>query len=161
MWHSGKESCQYKRCKRHGFDPWIERIPWSRKWQHSSILTWIIPRTEEPGGLQSVGLQRVGHAWECMHTWSKLITCVLNDGMKPEGIRTASWFRMEDKALLELSSEIVGCSLWSPVLGAYHTGWVEIYWACGWFKYMSLSKSVWWTSESLHIAFLNLNISLF
>ena len=28
---------------------------------HSSILAWEIPWTEEPGGLQSLGLQRVGH----------------------------------------------------------------------------------------------------
>ena len=28
---------------------------------HSSILTWRIPRTEEPGGLWSMGLQRVRH----------------------------------------------------------------------------------------------------
>ena len=28
---------------------------------HSSILAWRIPWTEEPGGLQSLGLQRVGH----------------------------------------------------------------------------------------------------
>ena len=28
---------------------------------HSSILTWRIPWMEEPGGLQSMGLQRVGH----------------------------------------------------------------------------------------------------
>ena len=28
---------------------------------HSSILVWRIPWTEEPGGLQSVGSQRVGH----------------------------------------------------------------------------------------------------
>ena len=27
---------------------------------HSSILAWRIPWTEEPGGLQSMGLQRVG-----------------------------------------------------------------------------------------------------
>ena len=27
---------------------------------HSSILAWEIPWTEEPGGLQSLGLQRVG-----------------------------------------------------------------------------------------------------
>ena len=27
---------------------------------HSSILTWTIPWTEEPGGLQSMGSQRVG-----------------------------------------------------------------------------------------------------
>ena len=28
---------------------------------HSSILAWRIPWTEEPGRLQSMGLQRVGH----------------------------------------------------------------------------------------------------
>ena len=28
---------------------------------HSSILAWRIPRTEEPGGLQSMGSQTVGH----------------------------------------------------------------------------------------------------
>ena len=30
---------------------------------HSSILAWKIPWTEEPGGLQSIGSQRVGHNW--------------------------------------------------------------------------------------------------
>ena len=30
---------------------------------HSSILAWRIPWMEEPGGLQSTGLQRVGHNW--------------------------------------------------------------------------------------------------
>ena len=28
---------------------------------HSSILAWRIPWTEEPGGLHSMGSQRVGH----------------------------------------------------------------------------------------------------
>ena len=28
---------------------------------HSSILAWRIPWTEESGGLQSMGLQRIGH----------------------------------------------------------------------------------------------------
>ena len=28
---------------------------------YSSILSWRIPWTEEPGGLQSMGSQRVGH----------------------------------------------------------------------------------------------------
>ena len=28
---------------------------------HSSILAWRIPWTEEPGGLQSMGSQRLGH----------------------------------------------------------------------------------------------------
>ena len=30
---------------------------------HSSILAWEIPWTEEPGGLQSVGSQRLGRDW--------------------------------------------------------------------------------------------------
>ena len=30
---------------------------------HSNILVWRIPWTEEPRGLQTVGLQRVGHDW--------------------------------------------------------------------------------------------------
>ena len=30
---------------------------------HSSVLAWRIPWTEEPGGIQSMGLQRVGHDW--------------------------------------------------------------------------------------------------
>ena len=30
---------------------------------HSSILTWRIPWTEGPSGLQSMGSQRVGHGW--------------------------------------------------------------------------------------------------
>ena len=30
---------------------------------HSSIRAWRIPGTEEPGGLQSVGSQRVRHDW--------------------------------------------------------------------------------------------------
>ena len=35
---------------------------------HSSILSWRIPWTEEPGGLQSVGLQRVRHDGAHTHT---------------------------------------------------------------------------------------------
>ena len=37
---------------------------------HSSILAWRIPWTEEPGGLLSIGSQRVGHDWACSQ-WQK------------------------------------------------------------------------------------------
>ena len=30
---------------------------------HSTILAWKIPRTKEPGGLQSMGCQRIRHNW--------------------------------------------------------------------------------------------------
>ena len=36
---------------------------------HSSILAWRIPWTEEPGGLQSMGSQRIGHDLACTHTY--------------------------------------------------------------------------------------------
>ena len=115
-WLNGKElACQCRRRKRHGFDPWVRKIPWRKAWQptpvflpcdpwtgsqeleaslvaqrvkiclhcrrpgfnpwvgkipwrrevatHCKILAWRIPWTEEPGRLQSLGLQRVGHDW--------------------------------------------------------------------------------------------------
>ena len=34
---------------------------------HSSILAWRVPWSVEPGGLQSIGLQRVGHDRAPMH----------------------------------------------------------------------------------------------
>ena len=39
-----------------GEDPWEEEMA-----THSSIPAWEIPWTEEPGRLQSLGSQRVGH----------------------------------------------------------------------------------------------------
>ena len=57
---SGKEpACQCRRHKRHQFNPWVGKIPWRKT--HSSFLAWRIPWTEEPGGLQSMRSQRVGH----------------------------------------------------------------------------------------------------
>ena len=62
---SGKEStCQCRICKRHWFHPWVGKIPPKEGIAtHSSILAWRIPWTEEPGGLQSIGSQRVRHHW--------------------------------------------------------------------------------------------------
>ena len=42
-----------------GSVPGSGRCPGEEMASHSSILTWKIPWTEEPGGLQSMGLQRV------------------------------------------------------------------------------------------------------
>ena len=62
QWLSGKEStCQRRR---HGLDPWVGKIRWSRKRAtHSSILAWKIPWSEEPGRPQSLESQTVGHSW--------------------------------------------------------------------------------------------------
>ena len=44
---------------------WVQSLGWEDSLEearatHSSILAWRIPWTEELGGLQSIGLQRVG-----------------------------------------------------------------------------------------------------
>jgi len=44
-----------------GSIPGLERSLEEEKATHSSSLAWRIPWTEEPGRLQSMGLQRVGH----------------------------------------------------------------------------------------------------
>ena len=55
---------------------------------HSSILFWRIPWTEEPGGLQSMGSQRVGHDW-VINTSLYLCVCCLHTAVLewhlPEG----------------------------------------------------------------------------
>ena len=38
-WLSGKEStCQHRRHKRCGFDPWVRKILWRRKWQSTPVF---------------------------------------------------------------------------------------------------------------------------
>ena len=57
---SGKESaCQFRRCKRCRFHPWIGKIPWSRKWQFHFlsfvfILFWLLWVFLLPAGLSLV-----------------------------------------------------------------------------------------------------------
>ena len=44
---------------------------------NSSVLAWRSPRTEEPGGLQSLGYcPRVGHARATQHSTAWLVDCV-------------------------------------------------------------------------------------
>ena len=60
-WLSGKEfTCQ---CRRLRFNPWVGKMLWKEMATQSSIVDWETPWTEEPGELQSVGSQRVGHSW--------------------------------------------------------------------------------------------------
>ena len=48
--------------RRHGFDPWVGKIPWEKEMAtHSSIFPWRITWTEERGRLQSMGSEIVRH----------------------------------------------------------------------------------------------------
>ena len=61
-WLNGKESsCQCRRQRRLKFNPWVGKIPWKRKWQHTAVFLPGKSMDKEPGGLQSTGSQRVRH----------------------------------------------------------------------------------------------------
>ena len=61
QWLSNKESaCSARAAGDVGLIPGLGRSPGGGMETHSSILAWGIPWTEEPGRLQSMGLQRVG-----------------------------------------------------------------------------------------------------
>ena len=59
---NGKEpTCQCRRLRDLGVVPGLGRSLEKRIATHSSILAWRTPQTEQPGGLWSIGSQRVGH----------------------------------------------------------------------------------------------------
>ena len=69
-------------------ETWVQSLGWEDPPEkematHSSILAWKIPRAEEPGGLQSMGFQRVRQDWVIEHarmdfiwilTWTKSLS---------------------------------------------------------------------------------------
>ena len=65
-WLCGKESAY--QCRRLGFNPWIRKIPWRKKWQPIPVFLPRAPRTVELGRLQSRGSQRVRHDLARTHT---------------------------------------------------------------------------------------------
>ena len=67
---AGKEpACQCRRCKRRGFNPWVRKIPWRKKWQPTPVFL--------PGkfhGQRSLVVyipwgRKESDATECRHTY--------------------------------------------------------------------------------------------
>ena len=59
---SGGSDGKHSALNADGFDPWAEKIAWRRKWQPTPVfLPGESHGQGEPGGLQSIGLQRVRH----------------------------------------------------------------------------------------------------
>ena len=68
--HGIKSVCECRRCKRHGFNPWVEKIPpgvGNGNPLQYSCLENLMYR------LQSMGSQRVGHDWATEHTHTPLV----------------------------------------------------------------------------------------
>ena len=76
------------------WETWVQSLGWEDLLEkematHSNILAWRIPWTEEPGGLQSMGSQRVRHDWATsLHFFTSLSYYTVNScepvvGRKP------------------------------------------------------------------------------
>ena len=65
-------------CGRSGFKSWVGKILWRRAWQ-PTLVFWPgeSPWTEEPGVLQSMRSQRVGHDWVTKHSTAHPIVLVI------------------------------------------------------------------------------------
>ena len=61
-----KSACQCRRCKRCGFDPWVGKIPWRRKWQPTQVF---LPRKFH-GQRSLVGVHAVAKSWTWLSTHS-------------------------------------------------------------------------------------------
>ena len=73
---AGKElACQCRRCCRHGFDSWVEKISWRRAWQLTPVLLPWKYRQEEPGGLRPMALQEsdITEATEHTHIYFSIV----------------------------------------------------------------------------------------
>ena len=58
MWSIAKElTCQYRKRKRHRFDPWVRKMLWSRKWQPTPVFL----AGESPGQRSLEGYNLQGH----------------------------------------------------------------------------------------------------
>ena len=63
------------------WETWVEKIPWKRAWQLIPVfLPGESPWTEEPGKLQSLGLQRVRHDWETKHSTAQAHSHIFEPG---------------------------------------------------------------------------------
>ena len=106
-------------------ETWVQSLGWEDPLEkgmapHSSILAWRIPWTEEPGGLQSMGSQRVRHNW--VTTTSSSIHKLLHQNfpkirwkllLMPHYSSCMAW--IPNQVLNSLSNQVLSLSNNSPL----------------------------------------------
>ena len=114
---------------------------WSLCWEdplkegmatHSSILSWRIPWTEEPGGLQSMGLQRVGH-WSnlAQHTHTIIYTFTYSSFL-PHNYYSFTVFNVTyicENFNCEILTNVYNCVTLTPFMSmTYFTMFLKNHW---------------------------------
>ena len=119
---------------------------------HTSILAWRIPWTEEPGGLHSLGSQRVGYNWTRMHIHGRWPV----DGKCPHSI-SAQFPEGSMGSKKELSTTAskrqvdpedfkLGCFSYRPQGGGRRWGWESVDNATWWVlfqRFIHLTNVYW------------------
>ena len=106
-------------CGRPGFDPWVGKIPWRRAWQPTPVfLPGESPWTEEPGRLQSMGSQSVGHDWPSKAPVSSSANPYLPGLTSQSSLRETSGLRL-------------GGPSWLCSLGSQAESWCDFYYSFG------------------------------
>ena len=85
---------------------------------HSSTLAWKIPWMEEPGGLQSMGSQRVGHDWATSR-WASLVAQMVKrlPAMRETQVRSMVWEDPLEKEMATHSSTLAWKIPWTEEPG--------------------------------------------
>ena len=66
--------------RRPGLNPWVGKMTQRRAWQPTPVyLPGESPWTEEPGGWQSIGLQRIGHEWATKTQMAAVVLFILRN----------------------------------------------------------------------------------
>ena len=109
---------------------------------HSSVLAWRIPGTGEPGGLPSVGSQRVGHDWSDLAAIfsSKVHLFPLLCGQFSELWQFMSWVQSDH--------QVVNVSTWYfDIYETAHRMWLRI---------LSISRRKNWRSLTMLNAYISI-----
>ena len=107
---------------------------------HSSILAWRIRWTEEPGGLQSVGSQRVGHNWAAniftrQEWW-------LKDVMSYKNIKSAIVIQLVPRIFISVTPS--QCSFKETEVASELNSCCSVFWATAFSVPIPVASSVPW-----------------
>ena len=106
-WLSGKEStCQCRRCRRHGFYPWVRKFPWRRKWQ--SVLVFLLENSMDSGAWQATV-----HGAEKSRIWLSICIWTIDQKLIAKGQKN-SRSRSHSKRRRILDTEVQRCEIMYP-----------------------------------------------
>ena len=142
-------------------ETWVRFLAWKDPLKkgmatHSSILAWRIPWTEEPGGLQSTGSQRVGHDWatsfsltiqafvgKVMSLLFNMLSRLVTPFLPRSKCLSTSWLQLPSAVILESKKIVSHCFHCFPIYLPWSDGtdaMILVFWMLSFKPTFSLSS---------------------